>query len=143
MPFSNDDYREIRRFLSELLQQTRLGFIHEEAEAHAREADAEYEGQQEGNAHQRLKRSTIDYFSHVVQALRSRSRSTYRTAFNVSREFVRTESGEQLSGFTLVATADDREVLGFDTISLDTAPNMDGLIECLTGVIRSIEEEEE
>jgi hypothetical protein len=73
--------------------------------------------------------------------MRRRSRHTYESAIEIGGEFIRTETNEAISDFSLVTTPADREFLGFDQISLSQAPDVEALVQELQQVISALESE--
>jgi hypothetical protein len=132
MPFSNAEYRELRRHLERLLREADLATVLEEAEGQTREMA--YPGED-------LRAATIRYIRNVLSSIRRRSRRTYDNALEIGKEFILPETGGQISGFSLVATPSDAEFLGFHDISLAQAPDVDALEEELQQVITALESE--
>ena len=132
MEFSINQYREIRRHLDDHLQEAGLGSVLEEAAIRTHEDIV---------SPQTARAQTISYFRNVLNALRKRSRHTYDSALEIGRNFITTETGEPLTGFSLVATPEDSQFFGFDEIPLNEAPDLAELTQSLQNVINDLETE--
>lgn len=130
MPFSDDEYRGIRDHLDRTLLDADLARVRESADSAARERYADRES---------LKEATVEYIRAVAGELRKRSRRTYEHALEIATEFVQTEDGGGITGFTLVASPNDRTYLGFEEIDLGEVPDMSELARTLEEIAIDLE----
>ncbi len=132
MAYSNQQYREILSHLERLLSDAGFGSVLDEAGTSAREDARLGEG---------LRVLTIAYIRAVISGLDQRSRRTYERARHLAGDFIQTETGELISDISIVTTPEDRELLGFEELSLSTAPDVQRLIQDLEEVISDLQRE--
>jgi|ERR1051326_566992 hypothetical protein len=126
MPLSSDDYAAFVRELLTLLEQLGLNDLGRRA--------------RERTIHTANNR---DAAVELVRAIRDgvlhRSSTAYEAALDLSREFIRTESGRPIEDIEIIPTDRDRDLFGMQSTSLRNAPDVSRVVDTLNEVIAALE----